>query len=169
MLHEMQVDKQPFPINTMELQQPKVSVRPHQVEATKGKNVMVGETKPDLRGKELTIEVAYEKTLDGRETFKITVKEFGHGGQGSSTPSGQHITDLVLDRAVRPGVQGGQTAPAHGRPKMLVPKRPEIGNWKLKVAKNQGSVPKTKVIFDMLFDKYSKKAVTRDRPVKKKG
>jgi hypothetical protein len=27
MLHEMQVDKQPFPINTMELQQPKVLVR----------------------------------------------------------------------------------------------------------------------------------------------
>jgi ABC-type sulfate/molybdate transport systems ATPase subunit len=80
MLHEMQVDKQPFPINTMELQQPKVLVRPHQAEATKGKNVMVGETKPDLRGKELTREVAYEKTLDGRETFKITVKASGHGG-----------------------------------------------------------------------------------------
>jgi hypothetical protein len=27
MLHEMKVDKQPFPINTMELQQPKVLVR----------------------------------------------------------------------------------------------------------------------------------------------
>jgi hypothetical protein len=53
MLHEMQVDKQPFPINTMELQQPKVLVRLHQAEATKGKNVMVGEAKPNLRGKEL--------------------------------------------------------------------------------------------------------------------
>jgi hypothetical protein len=81
MLHEMQVDKQLFPINTMELQQPKVLIRPHQAEATKGKNVMVGEAKPDLRGKELTREVAYEKTPDGRETFKITVKAFGHGGK----------------------------------------------------------------------------------------
>jgi hypothetical protein len=80
MLHEMQVDKQPFPINTVELQQPKVLVRPHQAEATKGKNVMVGEAKPDLRGKELTREVAYEKTPDGRETFKITVKASGHRG-----------------------------------------------------------------------------------------
>jgi hypothetical protein len=36
------------------------------------------------------------------------------------------------------------------------------------VAKNQGSIPKTKVTFDMLFDKYSKqKVVTSDRPVKK--
>jgi hypothetical protein len=61
MLHEMQVDKQPFPVNTMELQQPKVLVRPHQAEATKGKNVTVGEDKPDLRGKELTREVAHGK------------------------------------------------------------------------------------------------------------
>jgi hypothetical protein len=85
-----------------------------------GKNMMVGEAKPDLRGKELTREVAYEKTPDGRETFKITVKDSGHGGQGSSTPSGQQATEPVLDRAVRPGVQGGQTAPAHGYPKMLI-------------------------------------------------
>jgi hypothetical protein len=48
------VDKQPFPINTMELQQPKVLVWSHQVEATKGKNMLVREAKPDLRGKELT-------------------------------------------------------------------------------------------------------------------
>jgi hypothetical protein len=130
---------------------------------------MVGEAKPNLREKELTRGVTYEKNPDGRETFKITVKASGHGGQGSSTPSGQHITEPVLDWAVRPGVQGGQTAPAHGRPKMLVLKRPEIRNWKLNVAKNQGSIPKPKVTFDMLFDKYSKqKAVTSDRPVKKR-
>jgi hypothetical protein len=112
MLHEMQVDKQSFPINTMELQQPKVLVRPHQAEATKGKNVIVGEAKPNLRGKELTREVAYEKTLDGSETFKITVKASGHGGQGSSTSSGQQTTEPVLDRAVRPGYRA-ITPPLH--------------------------------------------------------
>jgi hypothetical protein len=41
MFHEIQVDNQPFPVNTMELQQPKVSVQPHLAEATKGKNVVV--------------------------------------------------------------------------------------------------------------------------------
>jgi hypothetical protein len=112
--------------------------------------------------------VAYEKTPDGRETFKITVKASGHRVQGLSMPSGQQTTEPVLDRAVRLGVQGGQIAPAYGRPKILVLKRPEIGNWKLNVAKNQGSIPKPKVMFDMLFEKYSKqKAVTSDRPVKK--
>jgi hypothetical protein len=68
-LLEKQFNKHPFPINTMELQQLKVLVRPHQVEATKGKNVMVGEAKPDLRGKELTREVAYEKTPDGIQYY----------------------------------------------------------------------------------------------------
>jgi hypothetical protein len=50
---------------------------------------------------------------------------------------------------------------------MLKPKRPEIGNWKLAVVKNQGNGPKPKVTFDMLFDKYSKqKTVTSNRPLK---
>jgi hypothetical protein len=44
--HEMQMNKAPFPINTMDFQQPKVLVRPHQAEATKGKNVVIGEAKP---------------------------------------------------------------------------------------------------------------------------
>jgi hypothetical protein len=36
------------------------------------------------------------------------------------------------------------------------------------MAKTQGSVPKPKLTFDMLFEKYSKqKAITSDRPVKK--
>jgi hypothetical protein len=40
---------------------------------------------------------------------------------------------------------------------MLVLKWPEIGNWKLNMAKNQGSIPKPKVMFDMLFDSLSNK------------
>jgi hypothetical protein len=80
-LLEKQFNKHLFPINTMELQQPKVLVRPHQVEATKGKNVVVREAKTDLRGKELTREVDYEKTPDGRETFKITVNASDMGGK----------------------------------------------------------------------------------------
>jgi hypothetical protein len=81
MLHEMQVDKQPFPINTMELQQPKVLVRPHQAEATKGKNVMVGETKPDLRGKELTREVAYERPLMAEKLSRLLSKLLDMGAR----------------------------------------------------------------------------------------
>jgi hypothetical protein len=44
----------------------------------------------------------------------------------------------------------------------------EIGNWKLIVAKNQGTIQNPKVTFDTLFNKYSmKNVVTSDRPLKK--
>jgi hypothetical protein len=63
---------------------------------------------------------------------------------------------------------GNQTSPAHGRPRMVKPKRSEIGSWKLNVAKNQGSGQRPNVTFDMLFDKYFKqKDVTSDRTLKK--
>jgi hypothetical protein len=42
--------------------------------------VVDGEAKPDLKGKELIREVTCEKTFDGRETFKITIKAFELGG-----------------------------------------------------------------------------------------
>jgi hypothetical protein len=167
-LYEKHGDKHPFPINTMELQQPKVLVWPHQVEATKGKNAVVGEAKPDLRGKELTREVAYEKTPDGRETLKIIVKASGLGGQGSSTPVSRQPLEPEKAGAVKPAGIGGQTAPAHGRPKMSIPKRLEIGSWNLNVAKNQGSVPKPKVTFDMLFNNYSKQKICYKRSAVKK-
>jgi hypothetical protein len=43
-----------------------------------------------------------------------------------------------------------------------------LGTGSLTWQKNQGSIPKPEVMFDMLFDKYSKqKVVTSDRPIKK--
>jgi hypothetical protein len=42
-LKEMHVDKNPFPISTIDLQNSKVLIRPEQAEAAKGKNVVIGE------------------------------------------------------------------------------------------------------------------------------
>jgi hypothetical protein len=126
--HKMQVDKTPFPINTMDLQQPKVLVRPHQVEATKGKNVVIGEAKPDLRGKELVRKVEYEKTPDGKDTFKVIVSASGHGGQGSFSPVDQRPSEPFLARPVRPVDVTGQTGAPPGHPRMIKLSRPEIGN-----------------------------------------
>jgi hypothetical protein len=116
----MQVDKAPFPINTMDLQQPKVLVCPHQDEATKGKNVVIREAKPDLRGKELVRKVEYEKTPDGKETFKVR--------QGSSTLVDQRPSEPPPARPVRPVEVTGQTGVPPGPPRMIKPSRPEIGN-----------------------------------------
>jgi hypothetical protein len=116
--HEMQVDKAPFPINTMDLQQPKVLVRPHQAEATKGKNVVIREAKPDLRGKELVHKVKYEKTPDGKETFKATVSASGHGGKGRPYPLiSDRLSYLWPDRYTPRPSEDDQTKPS--------------GDWKL--------------------------------------
>jgi hypothetical protein len=50
-LHKMQVDQNPFPVNalmsTIELIIPKVLIRPDQVEKARGKNIIIGEKRPD--------------------------------------------------------------------------------------------------------------------------
>jgi hypothetical protein len=44
--HAIQVDPNPFPINTLELKNPKMLIRPDQAEKAKGKNVIIGEQSP---------------------------------------------------------------------------------------------------------------------------
>jgi hypothetical protein len=50
-LHNMQVDQNPFPVNafmnTLELLNPKVLIRPDQADKAKGKNIIIGEQRPD--------------------------------------------------------------------------------------------------------------------------
>jgi hypothetical protein len=131
--------------------------------------VVIGVAKPDLRGKELVRKVEYEKTPDGKETLKVTVSASGHGGQGSCTPVDQQPSEPSLARPVIPVEVTGQTGVPPGRPRMIKPSRPEIGNLKINIVKNPGSGPKPKVTFVLLFDKYSKqKAVTSDWPFKKR-
>src|SRR5690348_4732093 len=72
--HDMELMKNPFPVNTMDLHQPKVLVRPHQAESTKGKNVLIGEEKPTLVGQTLIREVTREKSADGKPVLKVTLK-----------------------------------------------------------------------------------------------
>ena len=45
----MQIDQNPFPVHTLELSNPKVLIRPHQAESTKGKNVVVGEERHEKK------------------------------------------------------------------------------------------------------------------------
>ena len=45
----MQIDQNPFSIHTLELSNPKVLIRPHQAESVKGKNVIVGEERPEKK------------------------------------------------------------------------------------------------------------------------
>ena len=83
----MQIDKAPFPVHTMELNNLKVLILPKQVEGAKGKNIVIGDPRPmNANDKILTREVIKEKTNDGKDTLKITIRNPRLGGQGSSPP-----------------------------------------------------------------------------------
>ena len=85
-MHEMQVDKASFPAHTIDLDNAKVLIRPEQAEGAKGKNIIIGEPRPrNVNDKILARKVTLEKTPDGKESLKITVKASILNGQASSS------------------------------------------------------------------------------------
>jgi hypothetical protein len=70
-LHNMQVDQSPFPVNsfmnTLELLNPKVLIRSDQADKAKGENIIIGEQRPDEK-------------LSLEETPKIAAKASTLGG-----------------------------------------------------------------------------------------
>ena len=104
----MQIDKAPFPVHTLELNNPKVLIRPEQVEGTKGKHVVIGDPRlMNTSDKILAREVIKEKTDDGKDTLKIIVRNPRLRGQTSSPPE-KWSADQA--RPVRPLPPAGQTA-----------------------------------------------------------
>ena len=80
-MHEVKDDKASFPVHTIDLDNVKVLIRPEQAEGAKGKNVIIGEPRPNnVNDKIQAREVTMERTLDGKESLKITVKASRPGG-----------------------------------------------------------------------------------------
>ena len=74
-------------------------IRPEQVEGAKGKNVIIVESRPkNVDDTILAREVVLEKTLDGRQSLKITVK--------ASRPEGASKSSIRLKSACCPGATG---------------------------------------------------------------
>ena len=81
-IHEVKDDKASFPVHTINLDNVKVLIRPEQAEGAKGKNIIIGELRPkNINDKIQAREVTMEKTLDGKESLKITVKASRPGGK----------------------------------------------------------------------------------------
>ena len=99
------MDKTPFPVHTLELNNPKVLLRPDQAEGAKEKNVVIGDPRPmNASNKILAREVVTEKTPGGKPTLRIIVNALKLGGQEDS--AGQ---PAVQARPVRPVPSTGQT------------------------------------------------------------
>ena len=82
----MKDDKVSFRVHTINLDDVKVLIRPEQAEGAKGKNIIIGEPKSkNVNDKVRSRKVTMEKTPDGEESLKITVKASRPGGQESSS------------------------------------------------------------------------------------
>ena len=119
-LHETQVDEASFPLHTNDLNNAKVLIRLEQAEGAKGMNVIIGEERPkNVNDKILAREVVLEKTPDGKESLKITLRASRLGGQASSSQNlSQPVTQV---RPVRPASSTGQTGHPQADPKYSSP------------------------------------------------
>ena len=61
----MQIDQNPFPVHMLELNNPKVLVRLSQAESTKGKNIAIGDERPE---KKLTLQTSQGAKILGGKT-----------------------------------------------------------------------------------------------------
>ena len=124
----------------------KVLIRPEQVEGAKGKNIIIGEPRPkNINDKIQAREVTMEKTPNGKESLKITVKASRPGGQESCSQKTRRPATQA--RPVRPVASTGQTCQTKDRPRTFKPKRPEGGARKVNESKVQESFTKQKLTF----------------------
>jgi hypothetical protein len=71
----MQIDWNMFSVNKLDLENPPVLIRPEQADKTKGKNVLIGNLRPEEDAKSTpSRKVVVEKTPDGEETITITIR-----------------------------------------------------------------------------------------------
>ena len=133
----MKIDKAPFSVHTINLNNAKVLIRPDQAEGAKDKNVIIGDDRSlTVDNKILAREVIQEKTPDGKKNLRIILKPHTLGGQEGSS-SGDR--SAAQPRPVRPVSPTGQTSQTGsdgwsdgpgGQLRTFKPKRPEVGTWK---------------------------------------
>ena len=110
----MKIDKAPFPVHTIDLNNAKVLIRPDQAEGAKGRNVIIGDERPlTVDNKILAREVIQEKTPDGKKSLRIILKPRTLGGGGKRVLL--QATGLLLSRdrssrSVRKWVHGRPTS-----------------------------------------------------------
>ena len=77
----MKIDKAPFPVHTIDLNNANVLIRHDQAEGAKGKNVVTGDDRPlTVDNKIMAREVIPEKAPDGMKNLRMILKPHALGG-----------------------------------------------------------------------------------------
>jgi hypothetical protein len=106
----MQVDKNLFPVNTIDLQNSKVLIRLEQAEAAKGKNMVIDEKCTITTDEKfLSRGVVVEKTIDGKESLKITIKAPTLRGQAQAKIVEETMRQPKAPQLIKPVHATGQT------------------------------------------------------------
>ena len=129
----MQIDQNSFPVHTLELSNPKVLIRPHQAESTKGKNVVVGEER-------------HEKKVLQSKTPRVATEASTLGGQDKEKGANSESTGLTGSKCGLTGPTGSRTG-LTGTPS-------KSGN---------SSKNKTRPSFKELLAKYEKEGTAQKR------
>jgi hypothetical protein len=74
-LKETEIDRRPFPVNKLDLENPTILIRLEQADMTRGKNVVIGDPRPKEDAESTpSHKVVVEKLPDGEETIIITIR-----------------------------------------------------------------------------------------------
>jgi len=129
-LPELQINEALSPVHTIDLCNAKVLIRPEQAEGAKGRNVIIGESRPkNVDDTIMAREVTLEKSPDGKESLKITIKASRPGGARKFLA--RHESSCCPGTTVRPASSIGQTGQAQSRPRTVKPKGPEVRTCKV--------------------------------------
>jgi hypothetical protein len=160
----MQVDTQPFPVNTIELTCKKVLVRPEMADKGKGKGIVIGDPRmTDISQKEIARKASDEKAKKSEDA----------GGQAQLMNQTHQPSPSIVDGpTLTCGQSGAQTnGPANSAGQSTYDQRRQPLHEARK--KTQGRSTYSRLIkadptFDQLLSKNaSKKTVPRDRSTKK--
>ena len=101
-------------------------------------NVVIGDPRViDESATVLHREVVIEKTPEGKETLRITIRTAGgcSGGKEQHAPPGQQLPDV-------PAAPVGSSGGTQQKLKTFRPKRPEVETWKQNLNKASGKITK---------------------------
>ena len=116
MIPTLQIDQNPFPVHVLELKNPKVLVWPSQAESTKGKDIIIGEERPE------------KKVLQNR-TSRATAKVLMLGEQDKEKKTGSKpigLTDSQIGLTGTPTSLTGSSSEFGGSSKSTNKIRPRF-------------------------------------------
>jgi hypothetical protein len=110
----MQIDRSPFPINKLDLENPAILIQPEQANTTKGKNAVIGHPRLEEDAKSTpSHKVVMEKLPDGEETITITISGSTTGNHETKAEGSTSAHD---DRKWKPTVADWEQAVRLPRP-----------------------------------------------------